>query len=132
MVEEVKLVSLETLRSCGQVIEHSTPGNIARDMTCSVCDGHYTCTSDFKLHFTGEFHKKAVSNPKNRSAGKLSPNDLDRLPWVAFRSGNGWWIYSEEAPYLRDSIRNGHSIIGNYKYYQYGNNKCVGRSLNNM
>ena len=54
----MKLVSLETLRSCGQVVEHSTPGNIVRNMTCSVCGGYYTCTSDFKLHFTGEFHKK--------------------------------------------------------------------------
>ena len=127
--EEVEFVSLETLRSKSQVIEHSTPGNIVRNMTCSVCDGHYTCTSDFKLHLTGEFHKKAVSNPKNRSAGKLSPNDLDRLPWKVFRSGKGWWIYSEEAPYLQEFIRNGHNIIGKYNYYLYGGNKCIGRSL---
>ncbi len=128
--EEVKCVSLETLRFFGQVIEHSTLGNKIQDMTCPVCGGCYTCTSDFKLHLTGEFHKKAVSNPKNLSSGKLTPNDIDRLPWKVFRSGKGWWIYSEEAPYLRDSIRNGHNIIGNYKYYIYGNNKCIGRSLN--
>lgn len=102
-----------------------------QDMFCSVCGGYYTCVSDFRLHLLGDFHKKVLSKPKNLSKGKLVSNDLDRLPWVEFKSGKGWWVRSEEAPYLRESIRNGHNIIGVYKYFMYGNNECIGRSLYN-
>jgi len=104
--------------------------NKIQDMFCSVCGGYYTCASDFRLHLTGNFHKKALSNPRNLSKGKLASNDLDKLPWVEFKSKKGWWIRSEEAPYLRDSIRNGHNVIGNFKYYLYAGGACIGRSLN--
>ena len=103
--------------------------NMIQDMYCKLCGGNYSCTSDFKTHLTGSFHKNAISKPKNRSTGKLTPNDLDRLPWSAFRSGKGWWIRSEDAPYLRGAINNGHVDIDQYNYFLYANNACIGRSL---
>ena len=127
--EEIEVVSLETLRSCGQVIEYRRPGNKIKDMLCPVCGGSYSCTHDFLLHKNGEFHKKAISNPKNLSSGKLTPTDLDKLPWAVLRSCKGWWVRSEDAPYLRDAINNGHNIIGGYKYFMYASNACIGRTV---
>jgi len=99
-------------------------------MPCKICGGSYVSTLDFEIHLEGEHHKKVVSNPVNSSGGKLTPNDLNKLPWKAFRSKKGWWIYSEEAPYLRGAILNGNNVIGGYNYFLYGGNKCIGRSLN--
>ena len=99
-------------------------------MHCEVCGGNYTCTSDFKAHLLGDHHKNVKTNQKNRSSGKLTPNDLNKLPWSAFRSKKGWWIRSEDAPYLRDAINNGHADIGGYKYFTYAGEACIGRSLN--
>ena len=99
-------------------------------MSCKICGGSFVSTLDFEIHLGGEHHKKVVSNPVNSSGGKLTPNDLNKLPWKAFRSKKGWWIYSEDAPYLRDAILNGNNVIGDYKYFLYGGNKCIGRSLN--
>ena len=99
-------------------------------MHCEVCGGNYTCTSDFKTHLSGDHHKNTKMRPKNRSKGKLTPNDLNKLSWSAFKSGKGWWIRSEDAPYLRGAINNGHVNIGQYKYYTYAGEACIGRSLN--
>ena len=106
--------------------------NKTQNMFCEVCEGFYVCTSDFKLHLKGDFHKKALSHPRNRSVGKLTPNDLDKLPWKAFSSGKGWWINTEDALYLRDALNNGNAVIGDYKYYLYASNACIGRSLNKI
>ena len=112
------------------VFEYMTKGNVIQNMPCKACGSNYSCTLDFKTHLSGDFHKNIKENPLNSSEGKLTPNDLNKLPWKAFRSGKGWWIYSEDAPYLRDAIQNGNNVIGGYKYFLYGGNKCIGRSLN--
>ena len=103
--------------------------NIIRDMCCKVCGGNYCSTLDFVSHLSGEYHKNAVRNPVNRAEGKLTPDDLNKLPWKEFSSKKGWWIYSEDAPYLRDAVINGNNVVGDYKYFLYGGNKCIGRSL---
>ena len=105
--------------------------NVIKNMHCKVCGSNYTCTSDFDIHLYGEYHKNAKAHPVNNSKGKLTPNDINKLPWVAFRSRKGWWVYSEDAPYLRDAINNGNNVMGDYKYFLYGGNKCIGRSLTN-
>lgn len=108
-----KIIDLtwDQLEACGQLKTFTTPENVTRDIQCPKCGGYFVCTYDFNMH-------KLV-------------HGLGKLPWVEFKSGNGWWIYSDDAPYLREYVQNGHTIIGKYKYYLYGNNKCIGRSLYN-
>ena len=103
--------------------------NITRDMCCKICGGSYCSTLDFEVHLSGEYHKNAKANPVNSAEGKLTPNDLNKLPWRAFRSGKGWGIRLNVAPYLVEAINNGSNIFGDYKYYLLHDAKLVGRSL---
>ena len=104
--------------------------NQTRDMHCRGCGGYYVSTLDFEIHLGGEYHKNALANPVNRSKGSLTPDDLNKLPWRAFRSGKGWGINIELAPYLIDAINNGNSKIGTYVYYVCAEGRLIGRSLN--
>ena len=103
--------------------------NVIKDMHCKVCGGNYCCSSDFGLHLRGIFHKNVNLNPVNHSEGKLTPNDLNKLPWKAFRSGKGWGINIKIASYLLVAINNGNTTIGDYKYYVCAEGKLIGRSL---
>ncbi len=112
-------VTIEELEKRGQVIYHpGPPGNIITPCYCEKCQKFSSCTAD---------HKRHLCIPKNTSKQKLTPTDLDRLPWTTFRKGNGEWIFSNQAPYLLTAIINGNTTFGNYHYWTYGDNRFIGR-----
>jgi len=108
------MLSWDEMMAKGQITVYRTPGNITKDIECPKCGGWYVCTEDFREH---------NCIPKNRSKRKLTPSDLDRLPWKTFRKGNGEWIFSNVAPYLLEAINNGHASFGNYHYWTYEGNR---------
>ncbi|GAG94925.1 unnamed protein product, partial [marine sediment metagenome] len=73
---------------------------------------------DFKNH---------LCTPKNTATNKLTPTDLDKLPWTTFRRGNGEWIFSNRATYLLEAISNDHTNFGNHHYWLYEDNKFIAR-----
>ena len=61
---------------------------------------------------------------------KIIPSELDELEWKSFGNGRkGQWIHSEDAPYLRDVIKGGTTLIGKYTYFLFAGDKCIGRGL---
>lgn len=117
--EPTEYVTIDELEKRGQVIHHpGPPGNIIKPCYCGKCGGHYTCTSDYNNH---------NCIPKSTSKGKLTPTDLDKLPWKTFRKGTGEWIFSNQATYLLEAIINGNTTFGNYHYWTYGDNRFIAR-----
>jgi len=112
-------VTIDELEKRGQVIYYpGPPGNTITPCYCGKCETHFTCTHDYKTH---------SCTPKDKSKGKLSPTDLDKLPWTTFRKGNGEWIFSNKAIYLLEAITNGNTTFGTYHYWLYGDNQFIAR-----
>ena len=115
------MLTWDELKAAGQLTEYVTPGNVTKDMKCPICGGCYVCTRNFEEH---------GCRPRTRPGGKLTPRSLDRLPWKAFRNGDGEWIYSNQAPILLEAINNGHNEFGGYRYWTYEDNKFIARKVN--
>jgi len=118
---ESTLLTWDQLEAFGQLETYTTFGNVTKNIPCPTCEAISVCTYDYIEH------KKTKCTPKDKSKGKLSPRDLDRLPWKAFRKGNGEWIFSNQATYLLEAIRNGNTTFGNYHYWLYGDNRFIAR-----
>ena len=118
---ETTLLTWDQLDARDQIIYYTSPGNITENISCPTCKATFVCTYDFMEH------KKTKCLPKDTSKGKLHSTDLDKLPWTTFRKGNGEWIFSNNAPYLLEAIRNGNATFGNYKYWTYGDNRFIAR-----
>jgi hypothetical protein len=79
------------------------------------CGAQFENTYDFELH------------KKNCNRTNVGLPELDKLPWKTFKKGNGEWIFSDRSTLLRDYIRQGHNIIGDHRYWLYGEGKFIGR-----
>jgi len=108
-------LTIQELRERGQVTEHPLPKGYKIVPCRCECGTQFENTYDFALH------KRCC---KGRKVGLP---ELDELPWKPFKTGNGDWIFSDRSTLLRDYIKQGHSIIGGYRYWLYGNNKFIGR-----
>jgi len=110
-MSEDELVSLDELRKRGQVIEHTTPNNVIENISCEKCGCNFSCTSDYR------WHRKVGCGPKNHS----------KECWKKSKNGTCEWILAEKVPHIITAIREGHSALGLYTYWIYGDGKFVAR-----